>query len=654
MQWRNALDLLARQTLQPTESAGGATSSSNGASMPRGGQQSLNNHSLGNSQSQSAQSTRGGLHPWSSGSAVGVGGSTIPASARWSYALSLLQQQQQRARQGQSPWPGPCGTNNGSLSWESPQLPTPVPSNNSQLGPEVWSSSMSETTSQMSLSTENSLTNPARLLYKVCQDGNVTEVDRLLRDGIVDPDCRNPRGATPLFAASHGNHVPVMKLLLAAQADPDRTNNDGVSPVFIAAQKNSMAAVHLLLQARADPDRSRKDRATPAFIAAANNSFASLGLLLRARADPGLANKNGDTPLTIAAYSCNLEAIRLLITFKANVNAPGYQGQETALECAQRAQDAAVNDELKAKADGVIEALLAAGAICRESSSQSTTGKSLSFVRSDSLPTPRHLASKLAAGAGAAATSALGAIRRSRSARSLRDRPSLSFVQPPWGTPRCGMVWLHGLGDKEATWAGILQDDLRLPSQLGPCKFVFPRAPVQMATCNGRRTTSWFDMQKLPLTAQDAPPKHGCSLEQALASTELIHTIVDQLVQEGVPPERVLVGGFSQGGALALLSAITYRQRLAGVVIFSGLVFFQEGLEKNMPAHNRGLDVFWGHGDRDEVLDATLQSEGVAALVQVGARVRARSYAVAHSWMQEEMTDAAAFCAERLRAPPPE
>jgi len=331
------------------------------------------------------------------------------------------------------------------------------------------------------------------------------------------------------------------------------------------------------------------------------------------------------------------------------VNAPGYQGQETALDCAYRAQDAAANDELKAKADGIVKALMAAGALCSESSSQST-GKSSSSKLSDVMPSPRHLASKLAGGAA----SAFGAMRRTRSKRSIPDAASMSFVRPPWGTPRCGMVWLHGLGDKEGTWADILQDDLRLPSQLGPCKFVFPRAPLQMATCSGKRTTSWFDMRKLPLTAQDAPPKHGCSLEQALASTELIHTIVDQLVQEGVPPERVLVGGFSQGGALALLSAITYRQRLAGVVIFSGLVFFQEGLEKNMPAHNRGLDIFWGHGDHDEVLDATLQSEGVAALIQVGARVRARSYSASHSWTHEEMTDAAAFCAERLRAPRPE
>ena len=161
---------------------------------------------------------------------------------------------------------------------------------------------------------------------------------------------------------------------------------------------------------------------------------------------------------------------------------------------------------------------------------------------------------------------------------------------------------MHGLGDDESGWADALEDsfDLKGLKSSGSCRFILPRAPRQRVTCNGGETmTSWFDFLKLPLSASDAEKSDnlGCSMEEAVASCGRVHAAIDTLVGEGIPAERIVVGGFSQGGAMAswtlplpkkprqhavsevrlhvqyavsskaLLSTLTYPQRLGGVIV---------------------------------------------------------------------------------------
>jgi len=276
---------------------------------------------------------------------------------------------------------------------------------------------------------------------------------------------------------------------------------------------------------------------------------------------------------------------------------------------------------------------------------------------------PKLVASVLVAGAGAAALSMLMNVRRGQVVKQqapgaaavpaagaqpmqgslppLKLGPSASFVLPK-GAPRCGLVWMHGLGDTEEGWADILEEDFQVSRQAGPCKFILPRAPVQHVTCNEERTTSWFDMATLPLDASDDPPRHGCSMEQALASCGRVHGAIEKLKEEGIPAERIAVGGFSQGGAMALLSALTYPQRLAGVVVFSGIVFFPQELPE-LAKNCKGMEVFWGHGTQDTVLGPSLQDAGVKALTEAGLKVTAKKYPTVHSSTQQEMEDAAAF-----------
>jgi len=228
--------------------------------------------------------------------------------------------------------------------------------------------------------------------------------------------------------------------------------------------------------------------------------------------------------------------------------------------------------------------------------------------------------------------------------------PFAAFVMPR-GRARCGLVWMHGLGDTEEGWTDNLEEEFTVLRDVGPCKYILPRAPVQSVTCNdGDRTTSWFDMKKLPLKSDYLPPRHGCSLEQALASCGRVHEAIQKLVDEGIPPERIVVGGFSQGGAMALLSTLTFPQRLGGVIVFSGVVFYGDVLAQLVTPLTEGLQIFWGHGTADNVLDISLQDEGAKLLSDCGFTVVSKQYATAHSSTNVEMKEAASFFASVLGA----
>lgn len=130
----------------------------------------------------------------------------------------------------------------------------------------------------------------------------------------------------------------------------------------------------------------------------------------------------------------------------------------------------------------------------------------------------------------------------------FRAEGSFTEFTLPKGKATCGLVWMHGLGDTEEGWAEMLEDDFKTK---GSCKFILPRAPRQRSTCNGGEVlTSWFDIRRLPISRKTAP-HHGCSLDEGFASCGRVHAAIDKLLSEGIPSERIMVGGFSQGGAMA-------------------------------------------------------------------------------------------------------
>lgn len=210
----------------------------------------------------------------------------------------------------------------------------------------------------------------------------------------------------------------------------------------------------------------------------------------------------------------------------------------------------------------------------------------------------------------------------------------------------CALIWLHGLGDTERRWAQKLSDEMLwlIHGECGFCKLVTPRAPVAPVTCNGgRRMTCWFDMLELPLSAGHNPPTFGCDLSSAEASMRRIHGIIDDLLEHGIPADKIAIGGFSQGGALAMLAALNYKSPLAGCIAFSGLLLGQDELPRLIHPQNKGMQILWCHGEHDAVLLPSLQRVGCDALQREGIEVTKCRYPMGHCSHPAELAEGAAF-----------
>lgn len=126
------------------------------------------------------------------------------------------------------------------------------------------------------------------------------------------------------------------------------------------------------------------------------------------------------------------------------------------------------------------------------------------------------------------------------------------------------VIFMHGLGDTPAGWADTLREAFR--ERLPHVTFELPEAPKARVTCNGGMVmTSWMDLHDIPIMPEAFDDEPSLS-----KSIELVHRVIDEAVESGVPPERIVLGGFSQGGAMAFISTLRYPKRLAGCAVLSG------------------------------------------------------------------------------------
>jgi lysophospholipase-2 len=171
------------------------------------------------------------------------------------------------------------------------------------------------------------------------------------------------------------------------------------------------------------------------------------------------------------------------------------------------------------------------------------------------------------------------------------------------------IVWLHGLGDCGASWT-----NLRAAAQAPHIKWVFPDAPNQPVSCNGgMKMPSWFDLEAIPVTADEPDDKVGLSntVDQIVAMVRKLE------LEDGIPSERVMVGGFSQGGCASLLAALTCKHKLAGAVCFSGWLARCDEYPGLIAKANEQTPLFWGHGDSDDKVLYSLACKGRDKLLAI-------------------------------------
>lgn len=193
--------------------------------------------------------------------------------------------------------------------------------------------------------------------------------------------------------------------------------------------------------------------------------------------------------------------------------------------------------------------------------------------------------------------------------------------------PRLAVLWLHGLGADGSDFEPIVPE-LRLGL---PVRFVFPHAPVRPVTINGGlEMRAWYDILGFDRRAKEDAAGIRAS---AAAVTELVEREIDR----GMPSERIVLAGFSQGGAIALHTALRSPKPLAGALALSTYLPLAATLASERSAANASIPVFMAHGIDDPVLPLELAETSRRALEALGYAVDWHAYPMAHSVCMEEV-----------------
>ncbi len=188
------------------------------------------------------------------------------------------------------------------------------------------------------------------------------------------------------------------------------------------------------------------------------------------------------------------------------------------------------------------------------------------------------------------------------------------------------VIWLHGLGADGNDFVPVVRA-LGLPANIG-ARFILPHAPVMPVTINGGMSMpAWYDFRGMNIA--DAPDREGI----ARSVTTLNH-LIDREVKRGIPSERIVLAGFSQGGAIALQTGLTSGRRLAGILALSTYLPLPDDLAPATPGAPSTLML---HGDHDGVVPMPIAQISKRHLETLGYDVCWRQFRMAHAVCQEEV-----------------
>lgn len=195
--------------------------------------------------------------------------------------------------------------------------------------------------------------------------------------------------------------------------------------------------------------------------------------------------------------------------------------------------------------------------------------------------------------------------------------------------PRASIIILHGLGADGRDFAPFIDEiDLRAA---GPVRWLFPNAPQIPVTLNGGYVMpAWFDIHP------DRSHEDEAGLRRSLAS---IGAVIERERERGIPADRIVLGGFSQGCALSLLTGLRYGHRLAGIVGMSGYLPLAGALAAERSAANRDVPIFLAHGLQDEMIVLPRAEASRDALQALGYPVEWHTYPMGHSVCPQEVRD---------------
>lgn len=204
--------------------------------------------------------------------------------------------------------------------------------------------------------------------------------------------------------------------------------------------------------------------------------------------------------------------------------------------------------------------------------------------------------------------------------------------------PDAAIIWLHGLGADGSDFAPIVPE-LRLPPEL-KIRFLFPHAPKIPVTVNGGFVMpAWFDIFTMDIDRK-------VDTDQLMTSAGHIQAFIDAEIERGIASERILLAGFSQGGAVAYQLALTYPKPLGGLLAMSTYFATSATIERN-PV-NAGIPIEIHHGIQDPVVPIALGQQAAEELTDLGYSVQYRTYPMEHNVCQEQIYHISSWIQDRL------
>ena len=195
--------------------------------------------------------------------------------------------------------------------------------------------------------------------------------------------------------------------------------------------------------------------------------------------------------------------------------------------------------------------------------------------------------------------------------------------------PEAAVIWLHGLGADGHDFEPIVPE-LELDKAV---RFVFPHAPIRPVTINqGMRMRAWYDILQLGGGPEDEP---GLRASQKITE-ELIRA-------QALPASKIVLAGFSQGGAIVLQTALRYPERLAGVVALSTYLPLAATVAAERSDANRDLPMFMAHGQYDDLIPMSRARASREHLEKLGYKIEWHDYPMPHSVCAPEIADISAF-----------
>lgn len=201
--------------------------------------------------------------------------------------------------------------------------------------------------------------------------------------------------------------------------------------------------------------------------------------------------------------------------------------------------------------------------------------------------------------------------------------------------PTVSVIWLHGLGADGSDFVPIVQE-LDLSGCPG-IRFIFPHAPTMPVTINnGYIMRAWYDILVTDLVRRE--DEAGLRKSQ-----ELVEQLIAQEKARGIPAERIVVAGFSQGCAMTLQTGLRHREKLAGLLCLSGYLPIHATVATEAHSANRDTPIFMAHGRQDPVVTIDRAEASRDILRSLGYTVEWHEYMMPHSVCAEEVADIGAW-----------